>query len=201
MLDIQDRPEALKQAHRIGSALDHLHLLYEEVRNFAAPILLDLEEVDLARAVLAAWQHLESYRRGREIRLDIIGHDLSTTSVRCDRNRMDQVFTNILQNAIDACCNADSQQVTCALRRVQSPDGIEITIEDTGCGVSMETKKVFEPFVTTKPKGTGLGLAITKRIVDAHRGSIRIENATVRGARVIVELPLDPTSRPVPATV
>jgi nitrogen fixation/metabolism regulation signal transduction histidine kinase len=62
---------------------------------------------------------------------------------------------------------------------------------DNGCGFPEAIiKRVFEPYVTTKPKGTGLGLAIVKKIIDEHRGTISIENRKDRGAAVNISLPL-----------
>jgi signal transduction histidine kinase len=201
ILDIEDRPEALKLAHRIEAALDHLHVLYEEVRNFAAPIVLELEQVDLARALMTAWQHLESYGEGHSVKIHAGDFASGIWTVRGDRSRIDQIFTNVLQNAVDACRAANSDSITCAFRRLESDNGVEVVIEDTGCGISLESHKALEPFVTTKPKGTGLGLAITKRILDAHGGSIRLENAPTRGARVTITLPTDPNVRTDPAAI
>ena len=66
---------------------------------------------------------------------------------------------------------------------------MELTIADTGCGVSTEDKeKLFLPYFTTKSRGTGLGLAIVNHIVSEHRGQIRVENNVPAGARFIVEL-------------
>ncbi len=192
ILDIEDRPEALKQARRIQSALDHLHLLYEEVRNFAAPIVLDLEDVDMRRAVVTAWQHLEPARKARAAKMELVLNEPNSFFVRGDRNRIDQVFTNLLQNAMDACLDRNEGTITCQIRNVESPRGCEVVIEDNGCGLGLESGKAFEPFVTTKPKGTGLGLAITKRIIDAHQGSIRLENSPRSGALVTIRFPLDP---------
>ena len=68
---------------------------------------------------------------------------------------------------------------------------------DTGHGVTRELKeKLFLPYFSTKKRGTGLGLAIVSRIVEDHRGSIRVEENHPVGARFIVELPvvLEPSS-------
>ncbi|MEW6681095.1 MAG: ATP-binding protein, partial [bacterium] len=68
--------------------------------------------------------------------------------------------------------------------------GVEIEISDTGCGINEEhIKDVFNPFFTTKRKGTGLGLAIVKRIIDAHKGEIRIESKKGVETRFIIFLP------------
>ena len=74
---------------------------------------------------------------------------------------------------------------------VESKDAVEIVVADTGHGVTRELKeKLFLPYFSTKKRGTGLGLAIVRRIVEDHRGSIRVEENRPVGARFVVELPL-----------
>jgi nitrogen fixation/metabolism regulation signal transduction histidine kinase len=69
-------------------------------------------------------------------------------------------------------------------------DRVRIAVSDNGPGFPEEMMtRIFEPYVTTKPRGTGLGLAVVKKIVDEHHGSIAIENRAERGACVSVLLP------------
>jgi two-component system nitrogen regulation sensor histidine kinase NtrY len=82
---------------------------------------------------------------------------------------------------------------------VASRDAVEIAVADTGHGVTRELKeKLFLPYFSTKKRGTGLGLSIVSRIVEDHRGSIRVEENHPVGTRFIVELPLaaEPVSSP-----
>ena len=70
-------------------------------------------------------------------------------------------------------------------------DGVRLAVSDNGGGFPEELMaRIFEPYVTTKPRGTGLGLAIVKKIIDEHHGSVAIENRPSRGASVSVLLPL-----------
>ena len=76
---------------------------------------------------------------------------------------------------------------------VASGDAVEITVADSGHGVSQELKeKLFLPYFSTKQRGTGLGLAIVNRIVEDHHGSIRVEENHPVGTRFIIELPVAP---------
>ena len=76
---------------------------------------------------------------------------------------------------------------------VASRDAVEITVADTGHGVTRELKeKLFLPYFSTKKRGTGLGLSIVSRIVEDHHGTIRVEENKPVGARFIVELPIVP---------
>ena len=85
---------------------------------------------------------------------------------------------------------------------VASRDAVEITVADTGHGVTRELKeKLFLPYFSTKKRGTGLGLAIVSRIVEDHHGSIRVEENRPVGTRFIVELPVVPEPLQATATI
>ena len=111
--------------------------------------------------------------------------------IPADANMLYQAFLNILLNAMQAMSYGGSIGIHAA-----AADGrARIFFEDSGPGVSREIEeKIWDPFFTTKEKGTGLGLGIVKNIIDAHGGSILIENRPEGGARVAVDLPLKPRS-------
>jgi signal transduction histidine kinase len=104
-----------------------------------------------------------------------------------DREKMERALSNIIENAVEAMPNGG--ELTISNRR--SNDGVDIVVMDTGTGMTDETvRKLFTPPFTTKAKGIGLGLAISKRIVEAHGGSIKIETALGEGSCVTVRLPI-----------
>jgi nitrogen fixation/metabolism regulation signal transduction histidine kinase len=110
-------------------------------------------------------------------------------SVVADPALLRQVLHNLIQNAIDALVGADHPRivVTSALEA----EGITLSVSDNGAGIADAVLgRIFEPYVTTKPKGTGLGLAIVKKIVDEHHGHIVVENVKPHGAHVSIVLPL-----------
>ena len=83
------------------------------------------------------------------------------------------------------------REIRVSTNLVTSRDAVEIVVADTGNGVTQELKeKLFLPYFSTKKRGTGLGLSIVSRIVEDHRGSIRVEENRPVGAKFIVELPL-----------
>ena len=68
---------------------------------------------------------------------------------------------------------------------------VEISIRDTGCGISNKNiKNIFQPFFTTKPNGTGLGLSIIKDIIDQHKASIRVQSEQGKGTEFIIRFPV-----------
>jgi nitrogen fixation/metabolism regulation signal transduction histidine kinase len=111
--------------------------------------------------------------------------------VWADAAQIRQVIHNLVQNAQDALENisagpAPSIEVSTEL----AGDRVRLAVCDNGGGFPEGLiARIFEPYVTTKPRGTGLGLAIVKKIIDEHHGAIVIENRPVRGASVSVLLP------------
>lgn len=192
LLEIEDRPEALRQAVRIQAALDHLNVLYEEVRNYAAPIRLDLEAVSLTGSLQNAWQQLRPHWKDLAISFEVIDSTSSPAVVPADRHRLEQVLTNLLQNAIQA--TGPEGSIQCLVETL--PDAVELHVDDSGTGIPENAVgQVFDPFFTTKTKGTGLGLAITRRIVQAHGGEIRAGQGPLGGARFTIQMPLGRDSR------
>jgi nitrogen fixation/metabolism regulation signal transduction histidine kinase len=111
--------------------------------------------------------------------------------VRADSAQLRQVLHNLIQNAQDA-LESDGKMAKPAIeiRTEMLGDRVRIAVSDNGPGFPEEMMtRIFEPYVTTKPRGTGLGLAVVKKIVDEHHGSIAIENQPERGACVSVLLP------------
>ena len=107
---------------------------------------------------------------------------------RGDRQRLSQVFVNLLTNAGDAC----EEEQPISIIAEQNNQQIIIRITDRGSGIPDEFKtRLFEPFATTKPtgEGTGLGLALVRNIILDHHGQIEIESRETRGTRVTITLP------------
>lgn len=114
-------------------------------------------------------------------------------AVWADATQIRQVIHNLVQNAQDALENVRSagRLPSIEVRTDLEGDGVRLAVSDNGGGFPEELMaRIFEPYVTTKPRGTGLGLAIVKKIIDEHHGSVAIENREPRGASVSVLLPL-----------
>jgi nitrogen fixation/metabolism regulation signal transduction histidine kinase len=113
--------------------------------------------------------------------------------VWADGAQIRQVIHNLIQNAQDALeiMHPQGTPPTIEVRTELAGDRVRLAVSDNGGGFPEELMaRIFEPYVSTKPRGTGLGLAIVKKIVDEHHGSIAIENRPSRGASVSVLLPL-----------
>jgi len=96
-----------------------------------------------------------------------------------DIHSLDQVFTNLINNSIDAMKNEGGDLVIQIQENKEKDEYLQISISDTGYGIPEEiANRLFEPFSTGKEKGTGLGLSITKRIVEAQGGNISVKSFT-----------------------
>jgi two-component system nitrogen regulation sensor histidine kinase NtrY len=117
--------------------------------------------------------------------------------VMADPESMKRALANLVDNAAESLQDAPLREIHVATMLVTSHDAVEISVADSGHGVTPDLKeKLFLPYFSTKKRGTGLGLAIVSRIVEDHHGSIRVEENHPAGARFIIELPLAPESKP-----
>jgi PAS domain S-box-containing protein len=193
-LAVRDRPQALDLIARIQKAQDHLQQLYEEVRTYAAPFKLDREVWDLALIWRQAWHNLAVLRQGRDAE---VHEQTDGVDRKCafDTFRLEQVFRNILENALAACTDPVRITIHCTSADLGGRPALRIAVRDNGPGLTAEqARRIFEPFFTTKTKGTGLGMAIAKRIVEAHGGTLAVgPNGADRGAEILIILPRDST--------
>jgi PAS domain S-box-containing protein len=114
-------------------------------------------------------------------------------NVMVDPEAIKRALANLVDNAADAMEDALHKEIQIATSVLPEHEAIEITVADTGHGVTQETKeRLFLPYFSTKQRGTGLGLAIVSKIVQDHHGSIRVEENKPVGAKFVVELPLAP---------
>ncbi len=110
--------------------------------------------------------------------------------ILCAPSRINQVFINLVTNAVQAMDGKGTLTITTSAR-----DGwVDIEVCDTGCGIAPENlSKIMDPFFTTKPvgQGTGLGLSIVRRIVDEHGGKIAVDSKVGVGTTITISLPID----------
>ncbi len=118
-----------------------------------------------------------------------LGADLP--NVMADPEAIKRALANLVDNAAEALHDSMLREIQISTSLVTSHDAVEITVADSGHGVTQELKeRLFLPYFSTKKRGTGLGLAIVSRIIEDHRGSIRVEENKPVGARFVIELPV-----------
>lgn len=119
--------------------------------------------------------------------------------VMADSQAIKRAIANLVDNAAEAVETSMVKEIEISTALVASRDAVEICVADSGPGVTREAKeRLFLPYFSTKSRGTGLGLAIVSRIVEDHRGYIRIEENKPVGARFVIELPVASEATPAP---
>lgn len=167
-----------QEVHSVKSLVDE----FSQFSRFptAQPVPADLNEiVESAMAVFAG--RLD----GIDVTVDL---DRTLPAIMADREQMKRAIVNLIDNAAEAMSDSPLRGLTVATYQV-SAGIIELSVSDTGCGVSAADKeKLFLPYFSTKARGTGLGLAIVSRIITDHHGRVRVEDNFPNGTRFLVEL-------------
>jgi signal transduction histidine kinase len=168
--------------------------------NFARPVSMRFVAVDV-REVLSSLEGLVS-GEARAHRVQIVTSFRDGPSrVMADEALLKQAFLNIMLNALEAMPDGGTLTISTrgadrtAVGIVDADDReewLEAVFADTGTGIPEEhLGRVFDPFFTTKKDGTGLGLAITYRIIENHRGIIRVTSQPGKGTTFSITLPLE----------
>lgn len=173
--------EVLRQINRLDRSVKDL-LVY------ARPKPPRYQRCDLPRAVERVLTLLRKEPEFERIRFEYsLPRDLP--ALAADEHQLEQLLMNLLLNAAQASNAGGVVRLAAAAR----DSGVQITIEDRGCGMTVEvTRRALEPFFTTKARGTGLGLPICRKIVEAHGGRLAIRSTPGEGTEVTVELPTRP---------
>jgi signal transduction histidine kinase len=163
---------------RIQNDCTRLNHLMESFLAFSRPIEPRVEDIDVEvflQRIIDRWRP----KFAKVNVTPVLYVEESIERMRGDSRSLDQVFTNLISNALDAMSTSGD---TLAIRAVMNREiaghpQVEITVSDNGPGIPEDLREhIFEPFVTTRKQGTGLGLAITKQIVTAHKGSISVDS-------------------------
>jgi two-component system nitrogen regulation sensor histidine kinase GlnL len=177
---------------------DRLNALMEEMLDFARPPALHRAPVNLHQVLdtVIALERPACEAHGVHIRQQ---YDPSLPDLWADRNRLIQVFLNVVRNAWEAMPQGGT--LTLATKHAGEPVRIGpgggpmllVELTDNGCGIPPEVQQhLFTPFFTTKPRGSGLGLAISHRIIEEHGGRFIIRSVVGQGTTVRVYLPINP---------
>jgi two-component system NtrC family sensor kinase len=158
-------------------AIEKLNVQTESINNLVDQALLKYES---------------SFLKGVKLK-KIYASDLPL--VNCDARQILGALFNILENALEAMEGQGTLTIqTMTLDKMNNKNIIPcvvIMIEDTGKGIpAQKMGNLFKPFITTKRSGTGLGLTITKKIIESHNGSIKIQSRENVGTVVTIELPV-----------
>jgi nitrogen fixation/metabolism regulation signal transduction histidine kinase len=184
-------------AASIGGAVETVRSLVDEFSTLARFPASQPQPANLNAIVESALGMFNGRLDNVELRTDL-APDLP--SVMADPEAMKRAVANLVDNAAEATQSSMVREIQISTSVLATRDAVELVIADSGHGVTQELKeKLFLPYFSTKKRGTGLGLAIVSRIIEDHRGSIRVEENKPMGARFIVELPLAADAPAAPA--
>jgi nitrogen fixation/metabolism regulation signal transduction histidine kinase len=186
-------------AETIAGAVETVRRLVDEFSTLARFPVARPQPVEINEVVEHALAMFAGRLEGIRFHKALAAH---LPKVMADSDAIKRAVANLIDNAAEALQDSMIREIEISTALVASRDAVEITVADTGHGVTRELKeKLFLPYFSTKKRGTGLGLAIVSRVVEDHHGSIRVEENHPVGARFIVELPVVPESTPEAATV
>ncbi|HMC29411.1 MAG TPA: ATP-binding protein [Candidatus Angelobacter sp.] len=175
-------------AATISEAVQTVRSLVDEFSSLARFPAAQPRPADINEIVEATLAMFNGRLDGIHVEKQLDGH---LPLAMADPEAIKRALANLIDNAAEAMQDSRVREIHIATSLLESGDGLEIMIADTGHGIDREVKeKLFLPYFSTKKRGTGLGLAIVRRIVEDHHGSIRVEENRPAGAKFVVELPL-----------
>lgn len=197
----QDLPKLIAS---MNMGTERIREIVLNLRNFSRLDESDLKQVDIHEGIESTLVILK--HRFKATNIELIKNYGNLPKVECYAGTLNQVFMNLIANAIDALDQYQHQQTQLTPEfdrpssrieirtEVQEGDRISISIRDNGPGIPAKVQqRIFDPFFTTKPvgKGTGLGLSISYQIVvEKHRGSLRCESKSGKGTEFYIEIPV-----------
>jgi len=171
----------------LNEEVNRINNLVEQVLLFAKPQILRIENINLIELLNSTISLLSFQFSDRPVKI-IKNFPEKDVIIKGDREKLKEVFINILVNSYEALENKNDGIIDITL--AENNKNVEVIITDNGCGIKKEIMdKIFDPFFTTKQKGTGLGLSIVLRIIEEHKGKIRIESDFNMGTKVFIEIP------------
>ena len=187
-------PLVAELAGYISSEVNRLNALVVRFLDFARPSKLQLRPERISEIVERALEAAKASVPTGGVKIER-RYAANLPDIPVDAQFAEQVFVNLITNALQA-MQAQDGPLEKTLRLSIEPEelngepGAGVIVEDTGPGVPQESREqIFNPFFTSKKDGVGLGLSIVAKIVDDHRGTIRLEDNTPRGARFRVFFP------------
>jgi two-component system sensor histidine kinase HydH len=168
-----------QKAERVVQETERLEAISSDLLDFVRSGPLERRDVSPAEIVRGAAGQLGADR----FRIDL---DRAPALCRVDPLRLQQVLTNVMQNALQASSPEDSVEVTVA----EEHGRLSIRVRDRGPGIApADRERIFEPFHTSRTRGTGLGLAVSRRFVELHGGAINAEDVE-DGAELHISIPI-----------
>lgn len=185
LLEESDEKDLSEGLEIIVKEVDRANKVINGILNFAKPSDNEMKEVSLNELFKEVDLITDKYLSANNANMELlIGHDINIVA---DKEKLKQVFINLIFNGVQAMGKGGKISVTTDLRE----KGVNISFKDTGTGIKKENlKKVFDPFFTTKEKGVGLGLSVSDRIIQDHNGYLVVDSIEGEGTQIDIYLPM-----------
>ena len=182
-------PISIELAGYISSEVNRMNALVTRFLDFARPHHLDKHPGQIPPLIERALKAVHD--RWPESKVEVVRQFASNLpEVMMDGDLMERVFTNLALNAYEAMSPGGGLLRVVVTPSSDGKEGVEVKFQDSGPGVPAELREqIFNPFFTTKDSGVGLGLSIVSKIIDDHRGWIRLTSGSGKGACFQVYLP------------
>lgn len=172
-----------KFSRYIVEEVERLNNLLTDFLDFARPRELEMTPVDVREVLDKSILIMQEEQNGVRIEKKF---EQSVPKILADTDKLQQVFMNLIKNALEAMKDGGELTVTTHAQN----GNVMVEVKDTGGGIPKDVMdNIFNPFFTTKDSGTGLGLSIVSRIIEAHKGEIKIESEEGKGTKVVVTFP------------
>lgn len=184
IIEKYDVPEALKEINSTDRvAIKRINNIVQSLKRF---VRLDQAELQKTQVNKELDLTLDLLRHKTKNRINIIRNYAELPEIDCYTNLLNQVFMNLLMNAVQSIENQGEIIVSTDFDR----EYVYIKIQDSGCGIK-DPERIFQTGYTTKKpgEGTGLGLAISKKIIEKHRGEISFNAQCTQGSEFIIKIP------------
>lgn len=194
-----ERSRLVRRVESLGRETERLRGILEDFLEYAGELRLAIEPTDLSvlTSELVDFFAPQAERAGVRLRADVPAPGVLV--LPADAGLLKQSMLNLVLNATQAMGGEDRGQAARGrelLLRVRTDgDAASIEVVDTGKGMDEATlEKIFHPYFTTRAGGSGLGLPTTRRVIEAHGGSVGVDSEVGQGTRFVLRLPLGPSS-------
>lgn len=172
----------------ITTELQRIESIINEFLLLAKPQAIKFQEKDINQIMRETIDLLHAHAVLHNVQF-VTSYEEKILPFFCEPNQLKKVFINLIKNAIEVMPNGGT--ISVKVKRIENHH-IYISIQDEGVGISKDKiKKLGEPFYTTKERGTGLGLMVSYKIIEEHKGTIRIESEEGIGSIFHITLPLN----------
>ncbi len=195
LMDLDEQSPFREDLQKIIEQAERMNRIINGMRSFSRQSEFELQELDINKPIADSLLLVRQQLKVHNIKVETF-LDKTLPKIEGDACQMQQVFLNLIINAKDAIDSLKSSKGgKLIIKTALSEDkkNIEITFQDTGCGISKETLEfVFKPYFSTKSpeESMGLGLSIVYRIIESHKGKIEVKSEANKGTSFKITLPI-----------